>query len=310
GTQVEVARSVGSWLARPGFSSDGRSVYFTSRPDKIAALYKVANAPGAQSVKVTDFKRHVHETLVSADGKWLAQRRNSEIWVTPMNDGVVTDKSLRRLSPVGGRSFAFTSDSQDVVYSANGKVYRQPLSGGAAQELPVHITVQTPHPAPLLISNVHVLDLTAGRFSEPQSLFIEDGRIRWIGSEKGRHLPANVVHLDGKGRYAIPGLFDVHVHSAWYDQQTSEDAFIAFGVTSVRDTGSALDLMTALNDRSNLTALPAPHYFYSGEIFEGEMPLWGDVFYTIANEQEARAEVRYIKANGANFVKIYPSLPW
>ena len=310
GTQIEVAKSVGSWLARPHFSSDGRSVYFTSRPDKIAALYKVADAPGTQPQKVTDFKRHVHETLVSADGKWLAQRRNSEVWVTPMSEGVLTDKSLRRLSSVGGRSFAFTPDSQDVVYSANGKVFRQSLSGGAAQELPVHITVHTPHPAPLLVSNVHVLDLTAGRFSEPQSLFIEDGRIGWIGSERARKLPANVVRLDGKGGYAIPGLFDVHVHSAWYDQQTNEDAFIAFGVTSVRDTGSALDLMIALNDRSNLTTLPAPRYFYSGEIFEGEMPLWGDVFYTISNEQEARAEVRYIKANGASFVKIYPSLPW
>ena len=310
GTQVEVAKSVGSWLARPSFASDGRSIYFTSRPNKIAALYQVANTAGAQPEKVTDFTRHVHETLVSPDGKWLAQRRNSEVWVTPMSAGVMTDKSLRRLSAVGGRAFAFTADSHDVVYSANGKVFRQPLAGGQAQELPVHITAHTPQAAPLLVSNVHVLDLTAGRFSEPQSLFIEDGRIRWIGSEQGRSLPPNVVRLDGKGRYAIPGLFDVHVHSAWYDQQTNEDAFIAFGVTSVRDTGSALDLMTALNDRSNLTALPAPRYFYSGEIFEGEMPLWGDVFYTIANEQEARAEVRYIKANGASFVKIYPSLPW
>jgi imidazolonepropionase-like amidohydrolase len=68
--------------------------------------------------------------------------------------------------------------------------------------------------------------------------------------------------------------------------------------------------MTALDDRSKFTALATPRYFYSGEIFEGEMPHWGDVFYSISNEQEARSEVRYIKANGADFVKIYPSLPW
>ena len=310
GTQREVTTGAGSWQARPHFSSDGKAIYFTSRVGKIAALYRIALTPDARPEAVTDFTRHVHEGLISPDGKWFAQRRNSEIWAAPTTDGKVVDAQLRRLSAAGGRSFAFTPDSSAIVYTAGGKIHRQPLAGGRGSEIAVRIDVRPAQAAPLLVNRVRVLDLAGGRFSDEQSIFIEDGRIRWIGAEQGRRLPANVVRIDGGGRYAIPGLFDAHVHSAWFDQQTNEDSFIAFGVTSVRDTGSALGLMMALEDRSNLTALPAPRYFYSGEIMEGSMPLWGDAFYTIGSEQEARAEVRNLKAAGANFVKIYPSLPW
>lgn len=308
--QHEVAKAVGSWQARPHFSVDGRAIYFTSRPNKIAALYRIAMAPDAKAEALTDFARHVHEGLVSPDGKWFAQRRNSEIWVAPMGAAPVTDGQLRRFSSAGGRSFSFTPNSSAIVYSAGSRIYRQPLSSGRSTQMSARIEVRPTRPAPLLVSRIHVLDLAAGKFTDEQSIFIEDGRIRWIGTEQGRRLPPDVVRLDGRGRFAIPGLFDAHVHSAWFDQQTSEDAFIAFGVTSVRDTGSALGLMTALDDRSNLTALPAPRFFYSGEIMEGMMPLWGDAFYTIGSEQEARAEVRNLKASGADFVKIYPSLPW
>jgi predicted amidohydrolase YtcJ len=34
------------------------------------------------------------------------------------------------------------------------------------------------------------------------------------------------VILDAEGRFAIPGLFDSHVHSVWANQQASEDAFV------------------------------------------------------------------------------------
>ena len=41
GTTQEVAQGVGAWTARPHFATDGRSVYFTSRVGKTAALYRV-----------------------------------------------------------------------------------------------------------------------------------------------------------------------------------------------------------------------------------------------------------------------------
>jgi Tol biopolymer transport system component/imidazolonepropionase-like amidohydrolase len=310
GTTEQVARSVGAWTARPHFSGDSRTLYYTSRVGKVAALYRIAARGDAQPEQVTDLTRHVHEGLVSPDGKWMALRRNSGIWIAPMGPTPIRETQLRRFSANGGRSFSFMPDSSAIIYGANGKIWRQPIATGQRVEVPIRVTLPRPLAPPLLIQRVRVLDLEAGRFGDETSMFIEGGRIRWIGREQERQVPASAVRIDASGRFAIPGLFDSHVHSAWSNQQANEDAFIAFGITSVRDTGGTIDLLTALDARSNDTALPAPRYFYSGEIFEGLMPHWGDAFLQIGTSEEARAEVRNWKASDADFVKVYPSLPW
>jgi Tol biopolymer transport system component/imidazolonepropionase-like amidohydrolase len=310
GMTREIAQSVGAWTARPHFSSDGANVYFTSRVGKWAGLYRVALQPGAQPQAVTNLTKHVHEGLVSPDGKWFALRSNSEIWIAPMSPSPVADAQLKRVSTEGGRSFAFTPDSSALIYSYAGTVWRLPVAGGTKTEIPFRATLTRDVAPPLLVQHVRVLDFAAGRFGDATSMLVQNGRIQWIGAEQGKQIPANAVRLDAGNRYAIPGLFDSHVHSAWSNQQANEDAFIAFGVTSVRDTGATLDLMTALDERSTNTALPAPRYFYAGEIVEGLMPHWGDAFLQVGNEQEARAEVRNWKAAGVDFIKVYPSLPW
>jgi Tol biopolymer transport system component/imidazolonepropionase-like amidohydrolase len=310
GTATEVAQTAGAWTARPHFSADGSAIYYTARDGKIANLHRLSLARGARAEAVTDLSRHVHEGLVSPDGRWFAQRRNSEIWLAPLGASTVVDAQLRRVSAEGGRAFSFAPDSSAVLYTSGGRVWRQPLGGGGRTEVPVRLSMPPSSRPPVLVTRVRVLELEQGRFTGETAIFVEDGRIRWIGSEQGRRVPADAVRIDAGGRFAIPGLFDAHVHSGWSNQQANEDAFIAFGVTSVRDTGSTLDVMTALADRGALTALPAPRYFYSGEIFEGLMPHWGDAFYQIGRSEEARAEVRNLARWGAHFVKVYPSLPW
>ena len=310
GMTREVAQGVGAWTSRPHFTSDGANVYFTSRVAKWAALYRVALQAGAQPQAVTSLTKHVHEGLVSPDGKWLAIRSNSEIWMAPMTATPIGDAALKRVSTEGGRSFSFAPDSSALLYTYAGKIWRLPVAGGARMEIPFRAALTRDVAPPLLIQRVRVLDFGAGRFGDAASMLVQNGRIQWIGAEQGKAIPANAVRLDAGGRYAIPGLFDSHVHSAWSNQQANEDAFIAFGVTSVRDTGSTLDLLTALDERSTSTALPVPRYFYAGEIFEGLMPHWGDAFLQVGNEQEARTEARNWKTAGVDFIKVYPSLPW
>ncbi len=197
-----------------------------------------------------------------------------------------------------------------MIYAAGHRVWRRPLAGGEREEVPLHFELRRPRPPPLLLRRVRVLDFAAGGFGPETSLLIEDGRIRWIGPESGRAIPPSAVVLDAVGRYAIPGLFDLHVHAAWANHEANPDAFIAYGITSVRDTGGRLDLLNSLSDRGELTADPLPRYFFSGEIFEGARPNWGDAFLLLARGEDARAHVRLWKERGAHFIKVYPSLPW
>ena len=187
----------------------------------------------------------------------------------PSGSEPVKEEHVRRLSPDGGRNFAFTPDSSAVIYAAGNRVWRHPLAGSERAEIPLRLDLRRPRPPPLLLRRVRVLDFATGGFGPETSLLIEEGRIRWIGPESGRAIPPSAVVIDAAGRYAIPGLFDLHVHAAWANHEANPDAFIAYGITSVRDTGGRLDLLNTLSDRGDLTADPLPRYFFSGEIFEG-----------------------------------------
>lgn len=310
GQPVEMTATGSSWTARPHLSMDGGTLYYTARPGKIANVFRLQLRDGAQPQPVTDLDRHVHDALVSPDGKWLAFRRNTEIWLARMQPRVLTDQDFHRFSMEGGRSFAFTPDSSAIVYSEGQHVWRQRVDGGRASEIPIHLTLRPAVASPLLLSNVKVLDVKSGKFTENASMLIEQSRISWIGAEAGHSIPSNAVRIDGAGRYAIPGLTDSHMHTAWANQQTSDDAIVAYGITTVRDTGSRLDLINALKDQAEATNLPIPRYIASGDIFEGLMPLWGDAFLEIATKEEAREYVKEWKALGADFIKAYDSIPW
>ena len=310
GEPAELTRTANSWTARPHLSADGNTLYYTARPGKIANLFRLSLRQGAQAEPITNLSRHVHDGLISPDGNWVAFRRNTEIWLARTAARVLTDQDFHRFSAEGGRSFVFTSDSSAILYSEGTHVWRQAVGGGSATEIPVRVTLGRTAAPPLLISNVKLLDVIAGKFSGNASLEIEQGRIAWMGAENTRAIPANAIRVDGGGRYAIPGLTDSHVHTAWANQQTSADALIAYGITSVRDTGSRLDLINALKDQAEATDLPIPRYFASGDIFEGLMPLWGDAFLEIGTREEGRDSVKEWKKLGADFIKVYDSLPW
>lgn len=311
GEWTTLTSAEGNWSSRPHFSAKGDALYFTSRMGGPGALQRLALERGARPEPITQLKRHINDGRVSPDGKWLAFRRNSELWVAPLGTELIKEADVRQLSPEGGANFSFTADSQAVVYSVGNRVWKQALAGSKRQELPVRLDWRSPIPPPVLVRKVRVLDFTSGKFSPATSLLIEKGSIRWIGAEAGRKLPEGVTIIDAGGRYAIPGLFDFHVHSTWANHETNPETFLAYGITSVRETGGRLETLCALTDRGTISGDPVPRYFYAGEIFEGAQPMWGDdASLQIATAAEARAHVQRWKARGAHLIKVYPSLPW
>jgi imidazolonepropionase-like amidohydrolase/Tol biopolymer transport system component len=305
---------VGFWSARPNLSADGRWLYTTANATGVGNVFRqgTGDSPSGSSPEpVTALTRHASDGLVSPDGKWLAFRRNKEIWIAGLADpgnapNPLVDPDVRRFAEEGGDGYSFAPDSKAVVYAVGDRVYKQPVAAGAREEIPIHLELPHPRPEPHLIRSVRLLDFDAGGFGPPTSLFIDDGRIAWIGSERGRTIPPEISILDAAGKFAIPGLFEMHAHAAGANQE----AFIAYGVTSVRDTGGSIVGSNEIADRAEASADPIPRYFFAGEVFEGEHPYWGDGFLQIQNENDARAYVRRFKAAGASFIKVYPSLSW
>jgi imidazolonepropionase-like amidohydrolase/Tol biopolymer transport system component len=303
--KVELAR-MGIWSPRPHLSVDGRWLYYTAATSGKGEFYRLPLKEEGKAEMVTSLSRHVSDGQVSPDGKWLAFRRNKEIWIASLSSLPVTDDQARQLSAEGGDSFIFTGDSSALIFSARNNVWRQPVRGGERKQIPVRLELPHPVPKPLLLRGVRVLDFESGGFGSPTTMLIEQGRVSWIGPESGHNIPSDAEVIECAGRFAIPGLIDFHVHAGGANQAS----LLAYGVTSARDVGGSITWFNSLKDRSESSADPVPRYFFSGEIFEGENPTWGDGFLQIYDEPSAREYVRRFKEWGADFIKIYPALPW
>ncbi|MCH8247721.1 MAG: PD40 domain-containing protein, partial [Bacteroidetes bacterium] len=306
-------------LSRPQFSADGQSLYYAANLTGTRSLYRLQLDGSTEPEEFITLDRHLNDPLLSPDGRWLAFRRNTEIWLAPLEEGSVKEEHIRRTSLEGGDDqFMFTPDGTALLYAAGNRVWQQPLAGGERVEVPIHLLFQPPMPAPLLLRRVRVLDFASGGFGEETSVYVEGGRIRWIGAEGGRRLPNDVVTLNGGGRFAIPGLFDMHVHATAGAEFRGgfQEAWLAYGVTSVRDTGERLNFVAGLADRSEATADPMPRYFFSGDIFYGEMgPLpWETVppaeTLVLSDEADVRTYVQRWNERGVHFIKTHPSLSW
>ena len=93
--------------------------------------------------------------------------------------------------------------------------------------------------ATVVIENVTVVDVAAGIVRPHLSAIIEGERIVAVGPQGSLKVPLNARVVDGTGRYLSPGLWDMRVQLRNPDRQLP--AFLAFGVTGIRDPGGDYD---------------------------------------------------------------------
>jgi Tol biopolymer transport system component len=306
----------GRFSPRPHFSRDGQWLYYRFDAVDTATIQRLSLAADAEPQPVAKMPSHLSHALVSPDGRWLAFRRNAELWIAPLDDDVTTvsEERARQLSHTGGVGFAFTPDGQSLIYAAEGRVWKRSLTDDAPGEVPIQLVVDREVARPLLLRRVRVLDFSSGAFGPEVSMFVEGGRIRWIDSESEREVPLETQVLDAEGRYAIPGLLDFHNHVGFVPtfggREGDETAYLAYGVTTVRVPGSEVGWVAALAERSSLTSSPIPRYMHAGDFLLGRMISYDERSLWLRSEDQVRSSIQHNKDAGASFIKVYRSLPW
>lgn len=114
-------------------------------------------------------------------------------------------------------------------------------------------------PASYVLDRVRVVDVAAGTISPPTQIHVVDGVIRSIGGS-----PAPTHRIDAGGAYAVPGFWDMHVHSFATTPQFSHALMLSHGVTSVRD------MMDCAAPRDPLVACIADKKAWSAQAEAGE----------------------------------------
>jgi imidazolonepropionase-like amidohydrolase len=174
------------------------------------------------------------------------------------------------------------------------------------------------------IRGVTVVDVRDGSLDPERTVVVAGNRIAAVGAAREITVPDDAEIVEGAGRYLIPGLWDMHVHSianVALDKSTGEIAaqdwhfplFLAHGVTGVRNMndGTAdltLELTKSVKRQLAQGELHGPPRFLSaGPSLDGDPPL-GSNPVVVRTAAEARAAVDQLAANGADLVKVYENL--
>jgi len=157
----------------------------------------------------------------------------------------------------------------------------------------------------LAIVGATLEDSTGAAAVKDSVILIEGGVIIAVGSRNQTTIPKDATILDASGKYAVPGLWDMHAH---YEQVEWGPIYLAAGVTSVRDVANEFEFIRTLHDELDAKENPAigPHLEFAG-IIDGPGP--SSVSVTTADTPEQAVQwVEKYKAAGAKQIKIYSSV--
>jgi imidazolonepropionase-like amidohydrolase len=191
-------------------------------------------------------------------------------------------------------------------------------------------------PKPVAIVDVTVVPMDRERLLEHQTVVVQDGRITAIGALQSVHFPATAERIDGRGKFLMPGLADMHVHfvrealpetpqtsglntagrrsgipaSASKDHALENRAYalmlVANGVTTVRNMWGSGTIDT-LAKEINSSDLIGPRIYSTGPITDGNPPVWASS-RTVETPEQAEEAVRSDKRQGYVAIKVYSRL--
>lgn len=158
-------------------------------------------------------------------------------------------------------------------------------------------------PADLVIRDVTIVDVVAGRLLPAQDVVVAAGRVTAIGPTGRMGAAADRV-VEGGGGYLIPGLWDMHVH--WYDEATLP-IFLAHGVTGVRQMRGYAS-MSASRARGLEGTVGSPRVYLASPLVDGPRPATPPALKA-ADAASARAIVALAARSSADFLKLYDQIP-
>jgi imidazolonepropionase-like amidohydrolase len=161
-----------------------------------------------------------------------------------------------------------------------------------------------PSSPPRAIANVTVIDVRAGVALADQNVIVIGERIAGVGPAGSTPIPTGAQTLDGRGKYLIPGLWDMHVHADSADLAT----LIRFGITGARDMSGDITALLALRRGITARVLSGPRLVFAGPLLRGPRSASDSEPWVIRTPEQGRRAVDSLTALGADFIKMHEDL--
>jgi imidazolonepropionase-like amidohydrolase len=157
-----------------------------------------------------------------------------------------------------------------------------------------------------VIANVGLIPMTSDTLIQDATVLVRDGRITAVAPDRKLEVPAGAHHIDGCGKYLIPGLADMHVH-LYSDDETPDSlasdelgVMLASGVTVIRlMIGTPEHLV--LRGKIESGRLLGPQLWVASPQFIGKPDINSRV---VTTPEQASTGVKEVADAGYDFVKL------
>ena len=160
------------------------------------------------------------------------------------------------------------------------------------------------------MTNARVITMKGGNeVLDHADIVVTDNRIAAVGPSGQVQIPAGARRIDAAGATIIPGLIDTHAHLHYSALENFPElkweyvANLAYGVTTVYDPSApSLDVF-AQAEMVDAGVMLGPRVLSSGDILYGGQQ--APQFAEVNDQDDARRQVRRMKAYGARMIKVY-----
>jgi imidazolonepropionase-like amidohydrolase len=159
---------------------------------------------------------------------------------------------------------------------------------------------------PVAFTHVSIIDGRDSSARADQTLIVADKRISAVGPSAAVHAPPGARVINARGKFLIPGLWDMHVHTTMVGGRGVLELYVLNGVTGIRDMAGDWDTLRLWRRDISRRALTGPRIVASGPYLEGgDIPVPHILARTPA---EGIAGVDSLVALSVDFVKVHGQL--
>ncbi len=155
----------------------------------------------------------------------------------------------------------------------------------------------------IAITHVTAIPMDTDRTIPDATIIVSGDRIAAIGRAGDTPVPAHALVIDGRGKFALPGFADMHVHP--YDTE-GFPSYLAYGITTIAVMHGSPPVL-AWRERQRRGVLDGPTVYSASPTVNG-LPPGNPLFIAVQDTTEARAVAREQKAAGYDFIKAYSFL--
>ena len=162
--------------------------------------------------------------------------------------------------------------------------------------------------ATFALAHVSVIDPGTGQVTPDMTVVVRDRVIQTVAPSNALAVPAGSQVVDGSGKFVIPGLWDMHVHTLLDGGAWALGEYIRHGITGVRDMGGKFEAVDSLRRRVRSGQLAGPRILAVGPMIENADAMRYILDSATPADSELARGDRLVVSSRADAVRVVDSL--